>query len=503
MDCKEEVHSDDGSFELINFDDYADDMMHLNMTANVSSNMDLSDDGSYDFLSSKMSDTLVLTKGEASNSRTVSEDKSCEDIIFFSFESAKRDWDFEDASDLMEEEVEEEEKEFSGMDIPDSVDMGNIRNFMTMAYKNSNVDVFDPRFPDNFKLKDDIKIKEVAKNHILRYLPAKSLARSRLVSKEWDQWISSPFFAHMQSQYFRKMSGFFEDRNGAVRFISLDISAYGVPYPSLSFLPQNVFIRSSSNGLLLCRAIYEENEYYICNPANKEWIKLPSSSYYHGREPKYVLAFEPSSLDFEPCYQVVCPYSLPDLIKGPIVYFDIYDSKTRSWRISDMICVDLDESDIKSDGVFVNGVVYWETTGGALLAFDLKNEIYGVQALPFAEGGALSKVHGELSYVKAHYHPSMSICILDVYGGSIMSLKNTMTFDISSYGLEDGGLVDCRVLANSCDDVIAVIMKKFEGPNCLYVYHVKDQKVEGPKFLQNSNTSKLFPYVNSLVCVAT
>ncbi|KAI3747755.1 hypothetical protein L6452_10390 [Arctium lappa] len=482
-------------------------MVHLDMKADVSSNMDLSDDGSYDFLSSEMSDILVLTKGEASNSMIVSEDKPYEDIRSCSFESPKGDWGFEDASDPMEEEEkeeeEEDEKDFSGMDFPDSVDMGRNRNFMIMACQNSNFDVFDPGFPAHFKLKDDIKIKEVAKNHILRYLPAKSLARSRLVSKEWDKWISSPFFAHMQSQYFRKMSGFFEDANGAIRFISLDISAYGVPYPSLRFLPQNVFIRSSCNGLLLCGAFDEENEYYVCNPATKEWIKLPSSSYYHGREPKYVLVFEPSSLNFEPCYQVVCPFSLPDLIKGPIVYFDIYDSKTQSWRISEMICVDLDESDIKSDGVFVNGVVYWETTGGELLAFDLKNEIYGIQSLPFGEGGALSMVHGELSYVKAQYHHPMRICILDVYGGSIMSLKNTMTFDISSYGLEDGELVDCRVLANSCDDVIAVTMKKFEGPNCLYVYHVKDHKVEGPKFLQNSNISKLFPYVNSLVSLAT
>ena len=163
-----------------------------------------------------------------------------------------------------------------------------------------------------------------------------------------------------------------------------------------------------------------------------------------------------------------------------------------------MICVDLDESVIKSDGVFVNGVVYWETMGGEMLAFDLSNEIYGVQTLPIGEG-ALSKVHGELSYVKARYHHPMRMCVLDVYGGSIMSWKNTMTFDISSYELEDGELVDCGVLANSCDDVIAVTMKKFGGPNCLYVYHVKDQKVEGPKYFRNSNISKLFPYVNSLV----
>ncbi|KAJ9540956.1 hypothetical protein OSB04_027462 [Centaurea solstitialis] len=498
MESKEDVQSD-GSFELVNFDDYDDDMVHLNTRTDVSSDMDLSD-GSYEFLSSEMSDTpVVLTKGEASNGTTVYEEKLCEDIKAVAFESP----------DPMEEDKEdEEEKEFLGMDVPDSVEKvtpivkkGKVRNFMTMAYPNPNFDVFDSSFPANFKLKEDIK--EVAKNHILRYLPAKALARSRLVSKEWNQWISSPFFAHMQSQYFRKISGFFEDKEGgAIRFISLDKSAYGVPYPSLLFLPRDVYIRSSCNGLLLCRAIDEETEYFVCNPANRGWIKLPYSSYYHGREPKYVLVYEPSYLNFEPCYQVVCPFSLPDIVKGPIVYFDIYDSKTQSWRISDMICVDLDESNIKSGGVFVNGVVYWETMGGEMLAFDLTNEIYGVQALPIGEGGALSKVHGELSYVKAWYHHPTKTCVLDVYGGSIMSRKNTITFDISSYELEDGELVDCAVLANTCDDVIAVTMKKFGGRNCLYVYHVKDQKVEGPKYLRDSNVSKLFPYVNNLVSLA-
>lgn len=481
MEIKEELYSD-GSYELIDFDDYAGSMEHLNAKADFSSNTD--SDGSYDFLSSEL-DILYLTKGEASNNTAAYEDNISAQIKSFSLESE---------NDAKSDPSEDEEGEYSGLDFPDPVDMSKKRNFMTMAYENSNFDIYD--YPSHIKLKDDITIKEMAKNHILRYLPAKSLVRCQLVSKEWDSWITSPFFAHTQSQYFSQTSGFFQDDNQTIRFISLDNFSYGVPYPSLYYLPQKVSIQSSCNGLLLCQA-FDENEYYISNPANKEFIKLPHPSYYHGIEPKYVLAFEPSSLNFEPCYQVICPFSVPG--EGPILYFDIYDSKSKSWRTSDEICFDFDESDVKSNGLFVNGVAYWETTRGELLAFDLKHEIYSVQKLP--SDGTLSKVNGELCYVKGYYCHSVKKCALDVYGGGVMSLKSTMSFHVPYHGVEDGEMVDCIVLGNSCDDVVAFILKKSEGQSCLFVYHMKDREVEGPWHLWGS--AKLFPYVNSLVSIAS
>ncbi|PWA56095.1 Concanavalin A-like lectin/glucanase, subgroup [Artemisia annua] len=90
---------------------------------------------------------------------------------------------------------------------------------------------------------------------------------------------------------------------------------------------------------------------------------LPPSSYYHGPTPENALAFEPSSLNFEPSYQVICLYTLPYLSQGTIV----------------------------GNGIFVSGVAYWGTTGGEFLGFYLKNEIYGVQYIPYGEGGGLSK----------------------------------------------------------------------------------------------------------------
>ncbi|KAI3722791.1 hypothetical protein L2E82_33879 [Cichorium intybus] len=468
MKFKEEVHSDDGSYELVDLDDYTGEIQHLDTKADVSSNMDLSNDDSYDFLTSELSD---IKEGSAP-------------IKSFSLDSINEDSGFEDSTkpDSSEsEDDDDEEEEAPVLEFSYSDDMDEKHKFKSMAYK---------------KLKDGIRIEDVTKDHILHYLPAKSLARCQLVSKEWESWISTPIFAHYQSQHFSQTSGFFQNFKKNTHFHSLDKSSYGMPYPPLRFLPKKVFIKSSCNGLLLCQEREDKSKYYICNPVNKEWLLLPNSCYNHGKYPKFVLAFQPSSFNFQPYYQVICPFTTPN--EGLILHFDIYDSNTKSWRASHEICVDLGTSDLKSDGVFVNGVVYWEVTGGKLLAFDMKNEIYGVQKLP--EGGALSMVHGELCYVKGHYRHYNKMCVLDVYNGSLMSSKNTMSFCVPFDDVARGDVVGCSILGNTCDDDIVVILKKAEGRDCLFVYRVKRQKVEGPLLLDSS--IKLFPYVNSLVSIA-
>ncbi|KAJ0703461.1 putative F-box domain-containing protein [Helianthus annuus] len=479
MEPKEEAPSDDGSYEMVNEDP----------------NMELSDESSYELLCSEVSESLVLTDDEGFYNFNVSD----EEVKPFSSESAKDDVEIkgESDSDPSEEDMgldRETNPDLELQPVPDKVNKGKKRDLMTMLYGRSNYDLFD--FPEHLKLKVDIK--EVAKNHIIRYLPAKSLFKCRQVSKEWNNWISCPFFAHTQSQYFRKTSGFFQNsKYTATRFISLDDSAYGVPYPSLAFLPKLVSVKSSCNGLLLCQALDEEDMFYVCNPANKQWTNLPASGTFHGVDPKFVLAFEPSSLDFEPHYQVICLFSLPDN-EVPVVYFDIYDSHTTFWSVSSEMCTDFDASDVTSDAVFVNGVAYWETKGGGLLAFDWKNGFYSVQKVPFCEGGALTNIRGEVCYVSGKYDHATRSCVLDVYGDGVMSLKNTIRIPVDD--VEDGEFVDCTVLANSCDDVVALVVKVSQLHKCLYVYHVKDERVQGPVFF--SHCEKLFPYVNSLVSLS-
>ncbi|KAF1002650.1 hypothetical protein AG4045_002168, partial [Apium graveolens] len=118
-------------------------------------------------------------------------------------------------------------------------------------------------------------------------------------------------------------------------FVSLDQAAYGIPDSSLSFLPWTVKICSV---LLLCQGVGDEsvNEYYICNPANRGFHVLPRSIYYHGPEPNFIPAFEPSLLNCGEDYEVICAF---DIYNGPsMLCFDIYSSETRSWTCCNVFC---------------------------------------------------------------------------------------------------------------------------------------------------------------------
>ncbi|PWA50573.1 hypothetical protein CTI12_AA471540 [Artemisia annua] len=107
----------------------------------------------------------------------------------------------------------------------------------------------------------------------------------------------------------------------------------------------------------------------------------PPSSFYHGPTPKIVLVFEPSSLNFEPSYQVISRFLLASI-----------------------------------------------------------NEIYGVQY----EGGGLSKVNGELCYVKVNYHHETRFYFVDAFTAVAVKL------------LKEGHWWECGV---HCDEVKAVAVK--------------------------------------------
>ncbi|KAI7747060.1 hypothetical protein M8C21_002496, partial [Ambrosia artemisiifolia] len=173
--------------------------------------------------------------------------------------------------------------------------------------------------------------------------------------------------------------------------------------------------------------------------------------------------------------------------------------KTTFWKESGMICLDFSASDVTSDAIFVNGVAYWETRGGRLFAYDVKNEIYSVQKVPFDESGALTNIKGEVYYVRGRYNHALKSCMLDVYGDGVMSLKNTIRIPVDD--IEDSEFVDFAVLANSCDDVVAVVVKVSQLQKCVYAYHVKDTKVQGPVFF--SHCEKLIMLTASFLCLVS
>ncbi|KAE8655097.1 Anti-Muellerian hormone type-2 receptor [Hibiscus syriacus] len=175
-------------------------------------------------------------------------------------------------------------------------------------------------------------LKDIIRENALPYLPAKSLLRCSGVCRDWKLLISTPFFAHNQSNSFCSISGFFyQTQAGVPSFMPLDPMAYGVPDPSLEFLPEPVDVRCSCNGLLCCQGRTGYKAYYICNPVTKRWEKLPKPEADHGPAPAVVLAFEPSLLNFTADYKLICAF--PSELDG--FEFEIYSSGTRSWRISE------------------------------------------------------------------------------------------------------------------------------------------------------------------------
>uniref|UniRef100_A0A2N9IY80 Uncharacterized protein n=1 Tax=Fagus sylvatica TaxID=28930 RepID=A0A2N9IY80_FAGSY len=364
----------------------------------------------------------------------------------------------------------------------DGFHMENAHQGSATAYDNF-------RLPENIKSKKNMCIADVIKEHVLPLLPAKSLCRFKTVCKEWNEWITNPFLAHKQSHCFQDISGFFYQICGEHFFISRDPDAYGIPSPSLGFLPEPVTLKSTCNGLICCQSYIGENAYYICNPVNQDWRVLPRPNYYHGPESAAVLAFEPSTFNFAANYELVCAFPLAD---HPVIYFEIYSSRSKSWRLVDNLCYELGDVKLSDDGFYMKGVVYWETSAGTILAFDLKNEHFGILPLPLESGpgGVLTKMHGELCYIMPHKQDNGYE--IRIYGDFNMVLKQIIPLDSEVFTYIYGEL---RALACLNDDVLVILAK-----NRMIIYHVKEKKAEMLSSLTDAFVS-YHPYVNSLVPV--
>lgn len=335
--------------------------------------------------------------------------------------------------------------------------------------------------------REDMKLKDVVRESVLPFLPAKSLGKFKSVSKEWNQWIKSPLLAFQQSNHFKELSGFFaqnELRNPT--FISLNPSAYGVPSPNLTFLPERVDILSSCSGLLLCYGRDHDDLYYICNPANKEFTVLRKPNLYHGYGSGAVLSFEPSARNIDSSYQVIFAVPLPGELR-----FELYNSGTKLWTASGVNLVETEDLSFKHDGFYMKGIAYWLTNTGSVVALNVEKELYEVIPLPCTSDGVLTQIHGEICFITMS-HFSENKYHISIYGGMDMSLKSS--FEVS-IGESSESLARFNVLP--CFDGKKVMIL-FEDR--IYSYSINDQileeKVSG---IGSVRAHKHLAYVNSLV----
>ncbi|KAI9165919.1 hypothetical protein LWI28_022877 [Acer negundo] len=342
-----------------------------------------------------------------------------------------------------------------------------------------------------------LDLKDVIREHALHFLPAKSLLRFTGVCRDWKFMISTPFFAHNQSYSFRTISGFFSQvSHGEPSFVSLNPMAYGVPDPSLKFLPEPVDIRSSCNGLLCCQGRTEYKAYYICNPTTKHWQKLPKPDNDHGSNPAVVLVFDPSLLNFAAEYQLICAF--PSEMEG--YEFEIYSSSKGSWRTSGEILFG-NRVIRPNSGVYANGTVYWLTQYDKILAFDLKME----RSQLMNGHGTLGVKDGKLCTTSLH-GLKLSVHVLsNAYTNTMQMHSHTKAWKTHEIALDHSVFTDPyydrdAVLFTGNDVVV------FRGRDLLYVYDMKTKETKHLGHASNNNerrapnyNERLISYVSSLV----
>ncbi|CAI9110749.1 OLC1v1010825C1 [Oldenlandia corymbosa var. corymbosa] len=347
-------------------------------------------------------------------------------------------------------------------------------------------------------------LKDIIRECALVYLPAKSLMRFKSVCRDWKLQISSPFFAHNQSQCSCAVVGVFCQSSGEPPLlVPFDAKSCGVPDPHLSFLPEPVEIRSSSNGLLCCQSSSSaQKSYYICNPATKQWKKLPKPNADHGSSTAIALLFEPSLLNFIPEYKVVCAFRSNDFEDG--TEFEIYNSVDNSWKIAGEILFKRLRP-ITSTAVCVNNVIHWSLGAGHVLSYDPVKDRSKCFFQPHHHGyhsdcnGLLGNVNGELASVRSNGNSIYLSVMEDAH-------TNAMPMDYYGYGAQRLNK------KNVSDYVVSVAHQKvvfvcgegvvFQVGDKLSLLSLRDHTTKELMNLVGGSEKRSFvPYVNSLVSI--
>lgn len=347
----------------------------------------------------------------------------------------------------------------------------------------------------NSKLFMDLK--DIIREQALPFLPAKSLFRFLAVCRDWKLQISAPFFHHNQSLCCRTISGLFcQTPENLPVFIPIHPKSSGVPDPSLSFLPEPVVIRASSNGLLCSQGRNEDRYYYLCNPVTKQWKRLPKPTACHGSDPAIVLIFEPSLLNFVPEYKLICAFQSADFDEA--TEFEIYSSKNNSWNVSGEISFGAKKVAPRS-GVHVNGVVYWNMVCGGILSFDLtKDRSQFLESYYYGSNCVLGTFNGRLCKVSIHGHSVLINVLVNIHTNTMQMHSRSKMWDTLQSVLLDSDVlkldaIGCKVVSVSSDILVV------KSGNKLYSYDFKSKETKALSQPAESIDAICVPYVNSLV----
>ncbi|XVF69191.1 hypothetical protein PTKIN_Ptkin11bG0060600 [Pterospermum kingtungense] len=278
---------------------------------------------------------------------------------------------------------------------------------------------------------------------VLSRLPTKYMPRLKCVSKGWNRLISDPIFMKVQSQKREPLSGFFvqqrfqycSDDITTISYIPVEKQDAELHQTVFNFLPEQVVVLSSCNGLVCCRSCFPFRDpcLYICNPLNNGWIRLKWDD--PNKENSFALAFDP-------CGDPIGTTTKFKLIKARQFHtdkasyfsFEIYSSDTGAWKKSEETCK-CNNNLYKNKGIFVDGVLHWLTDGDEVLTFNVENELSWLVSvpLPATEFRSIPETcigdsDGKLHYILVSQY-GLQVWSLEDYFESRWSLKLSKTLE--------------------------------------------------------------------------
>ena len=235
--------------------------------------------------------------------------------------------------------------------------------------------------------------------NVLSRLSTKILLVLKCVSKGWHQLISDRSFIQAQLQKQKPIvlgfifQGKYQLCNEDIKTVSCipvveseDEVEGGeqVQQKVFDFLPEDVVMLASCNGLVCCRSCFpaqaQDPAIYVCNPSNKEWIKLKSTSALDNLT-TIGLVFDPTRdpVDSSTKFKLVRVRQLEIETESEeeedLYYtFEVYSSKNGASTQSNEVC-HCNNNLVKNKSVYVGGTLHWLTDGDKVLTNDVEEEL--------------------------------------------------------------------------------------------------------------------------------
>ncbi|KAK9266241.1 hypothetical protein L1049_000029 [Liquidambar formosana] len=391
---------------------------------------------------------------------------------------------------------------------------------------------------------------------VLSRLPTKILLGLKCVSKGWNCLISDRSFIKVQLKKTEPVVGFFfqerfqwcNDDIKSYSYIPIGTEGTEVWHTIFDFLPEDVTVLASSNGLVCCRSCMPSPDpvIYVCNPSNKDWVSLKWDAHdkrndlalafdpfedaidistnfkvdAHNKRISLALAFDPfqDPIDISTSFKVVRVRQMETDREDSYFSFEIYSSETGEWRKSKEIC-QYNRDLSKNNGIFIGGLLHWLTDGDQVLTFHVKNELSWLLSEPFPTTEfksipetCIGESEGRLHYVMIS-EDGLQVWVLEDYYESKWALKFSVT-------LEEMEEENPQLLYNICQRVgqrVAIDMTAWMDPLAfkdgllfmrvsikIYLYHIETRKMEELCTLSQLGTNSMFsptvlPYTMSLV----